>query len=98
MKRTLTLLAAVGFAAFAAAPVLADGMADASKMTCKDMGAMDAKGMMDATMAVKKAAMEDKMADKTKMEMSDEDTMKMIEKSCDGKPDMMVMDAMHADM
>jgi hypothetical protein len=77
-----------------AAPVFAAGM-DAAKMTCKDFDAMDSKGMMDATMAVKKGAMDDKMADPMKAKMSDEDTMKMIAASCKGKPDMMVMDAMH---
>lgn len=98
MTRSFTVFAAVAFAGALAAPAFADEMADASKMTCKDFAAMDSAGMMDATGAIMKGAMEDEMADPMKMKMSEEDTMKMVMKSCEGKPDMMVMDAMHKDM
>jgi HdeA/HdeB family len=79
-------------------PAMAETMADASKMTCGDFAAMDKDGMMKATMAIKEGAMKDAMADKMKLEMSDEEVMGSIMKSCDGKPDMMAMDAMHEGM
>jgi hypothetical protein len=97
MKNAL-YAAASAIALLAGAPAFAEDAMDASKMTCKDMGAMDEAGMMHATTAIKEAAMKDEMADKAKMEMSDADMMKMIEKACDGKPDMMAMDAMHGSM
>lgn len=94
MKSLFQCLAATALVIGLSAPVFAAGM-DAAKMTCKDFAAMDSKGMMDATMAVKKGAMDDKMADPMKAKMGDEDAMKMIAAACEGKPDMMVMDAMH---
>jgi len=94
MTNLVRLFAASALLVGLSVPVFAEGM-DAATMTCKDFTAMDAKGMMDATMEVKKGAMEDKMADPMKTSMGDEDAMKMIAAACDGKPDMMVMDAMH---
>jgi hypothetical protein len=91
-------IVALGLAAALAGPVFAEDMADVSKMTCKDYAAMDSDGMMKATMAIKEAAKSDAMAEKAKVEMGDEDLMKAIMASCDGKPDMMTMDAMHAGM
>lgn len=94
MKSTLSVLA-ITFAF--AAPAFADDM-DVSKMTCKDMAAMDMDGMMSTTMALKKAAEGDAMADKAMMDMSDEDLMHAVEEKCKGQDDMMVMDAMHGSM
>jgi hypothetical protein len=91
-------LAALGLVASLAGPALAADMADVSKMTCGEFAAMDSEGMMKATTAIKEAAMADTMADKAKTEMGEEDLMKAITASCDGKPDMMAMDAMHAGM
>ncbi len=77
--------------ALLAAPVFADTMADPAKMSCKDLMAMDSKGMMDAGMAVKTAMKSD-----TKMAaMSDADVTKAAETACKAHPDAMVMDAMH---
>ncbi len=98
MKRSLHLLAIVAFGSAMAVPALAQDAMDASKMSCKDYSAMDADGMMKATTDLKTAAKDNSMADPKKMEMSDEDVMKMIQSSCEGKPDMMAMDAMHSDM
>jgi hypothetical protein len=95
MKSTLSILALT--MAFAA-PAFADEMKDVSKMTCKEMAAMDMDGMMSATMALKEAAKGDAMADKSMMDMKDEDLMKAVEAKCAGKDDMMVMDAMHGSM
>ena len=88
----MKLAFAAVLAVLSAAPVFADTMAmDPAKMTCKDLMAMDSKGMMDAGMAMKTA-----MKDDAKMSaMSDEDTTKMAETACKAHPDAMVMDAMH---
>ena len=76
--------------ALCAAPVLADEMADMSKMTCADMMAMDADGMMKSGMMMKEAMMDDaKMA-----AMTDEEMTKMAEEACKMHPDAMVMDAL----
>jgi hypothetical protein len=91
-------IATFGLVASLAGPVFAADMVDVSKMTCGEFAAMDSDGMMKATTAIKEAAMADTMADKAKTAMGDEDLMKAITASCDGKPDMMAMDAMHADM
>ena len=74
-----------------AVPAFADTMAaDTSKMMCKDLMAMDMKGMMDAGMAIKTS-----MKDDAKMQaMTDEDVMKAAETACKAHPDAMVMDAM----
>ena len=93
----LIFAAALTLAALGA-PAMAQEMADASKMTCGDFAAMDKDGMMKATMAIKEGAMKDEMADQMKLKMSDEEVMGSIMKSCDGKPDMMAMDAMHEGM
>lgn len=97
MKMRQMMIAAAGLAFALGQPLFADEM-DPAKMSCKDFAAMDADGMMKSTMAMKTAAMEDKMADPAKVKMSDEEVMKMVTKSCDGKPDMMAMDALHPDM
>jgi hypothetical protein len=98
MKKVM-FAAASALALLAAAPVLADEMADASKMSCGDFAKMDKEGMMKATTEMSAMAMEEaKKAGKEMAAMSDEDSMAMIMKGCDGKPDMMAMDAMHGDM
>ena len=77
--------------ALLAAPVFADTMADPAKMMCKDLMAMDMKGMMDSGMALKTA-----MKDDAKMAaMTDEETTKAAETACKAHPDALVMDAMH---
>lgn len=96
MKLPYALAAAAGVMFTLALPALAADM-DPAKMTCKDFAAMDADGMMKATTAIKEAAKTDKMADPKKLEMSDEDVTKMVMTSCEGKPDMMMMDTMHSD-
>jgi hypothetical protein len=94
MKHVVQLIAATVLVIGVSAPVFAAGM-DAAKMTCKDFEAMDSKGMMHATMAIKKDAMKDKMADPMKVKMGDKNTMNMIAAACRGKPDMLVMNVMH---
>ena len=75
--------------ALLAAPVFADTMMDPAKMTCKDLMAMDMKGMMDVGMAMKTA-----MKDDAKMTaMSGEDVTKAAEAACKAHPDATVMDA-----
>ncbi len=87
----MKLAFAAVLAVLSAAPVFADTMMDPAKMTCKDLMAMDSKGMMDAGMAMKTA-----MKDDAKMSaMSDEDTTKAAETACKAHPDATVMDAMH---
>jgi hypothetical protein len=89
MKFALTTLALVGAVAL---PTLsfADEM-DPAKMTCAEFSLMDKDGMMKATEAMHMAspdaamAMDDAMA---------EEAMKMTMTHCEGKPDMMAMDAM----
>lgn len=76
--------------ALLAAPVFAETMADPAKMMCKDLMAMDMKGMMDSGMALKTAMKGDaKMA-----AMTDEAVTKAAEAACKAHPDAMVMDAM----
>jgi hypothetical protein len=83
---TLALIASVALPSLA----FADDM-DPAKMTCAEFGAMDMEGMMKATEAMHMAgpdaamAMDDKMTD---------EAMKMTMTHCEGKPDMMAMDAM----
>lgn len=98
MKRAYAICVAAGLALATALPAFAETKMDVAKMTCKEFAAMDGAGMMKATMAIKTAAMEDKMADPAKVKMADADMMAMIAKSCEGKPDMMTMDAMHPKM
>jgi hypothetical protein len=90
MKLTLSTLA---FIAAAALPSLsfADDMMDPAKMTCAEFGAMDAEGMMKATEAMHMAGPDAAMAMDDKMS---EEAMKMTMTHCEGKPDMMAMDAM----
>lgn len=89
MKHTLTTIA---FVAISAMPTvtLAQGM-DPAKMTCAEFTAMDKDGMMKAVetmhMAGPDASM---MMDAAKTE----ETMTKVMANCDGKPDMMAMDAM----
>lgn len=65
--------------------------ADPMKMTCAEFSAMDAEGMMAAVdamhMAGPDAATE---MDEEAMKMANENTMK----GCEGKPEMMAMEAM----
>ena len=84
----LTLLAS----AFALPTLaLADDMMDPAKMTCAEFSAMDATGMMAAVDAMHMAGPDAAMAmDDEAMKMANEHTMA----ACEGKPDMMAMDAM----
>ncbi|WP_309663917.1 hypothetical protein [Tabrizicola sp.] len=89
MKKTLSTLAVL---AAIALPSLsfADEM-DPAKMTCAEFTAMDAEGMMKATDAMHMAGPDAAM----KMDdMMAEEAMKMTMTHCEGKPDMMAMDAM----
>ena len=89
MKNTVKL-AILAFAMAMSAPVLADEMADASKMTCKDFTASDKDAMMKGSMMMKEA-----MKDDAKMSaMSDEDMMMAMMEACKTHGDAMVMDAM----
>ncbi len=64
---------------------------DPMKMTCAEFSAMDMEGMMGAVDAMHKASPDAAMAmDDAAMKMANEHTMK----ACEGKPDMMAMDAM----
>lgn len=90
MKLILKLTAATLIAGFAA-PLFADTMMDPATMTCKDLMAMDSKGMMDAGAAMKEA-----MKDDAKMSaMSADDVTKAAEAACTAHPDGTVMDAVH---
>ena len=92
MKNLIRTTAALAlFAAFAAPSLgLADEM-DPAKMTCAEFSAMDMDGMMKAVDAMHKASPDAAMAmDDAAMKMANEHTMK----ACEGKPDMMAMDAM----
>lgn len=87
MKLTLILAAFT----LLAAPVFADEMADASKMTCADFTKSDKDAMMKGSMMMKEA-----MKDDAKMAaMSDEDMMHAMMEACKMHGDAMVMDAMH---
>jgi hypothetical protein len=89
MKIALTTLALIS--AFAL-PTLsfADDM-DPAKMTCAEFQAMDMDGMMKATEAMHMASPDAAMKMDDKMS---EEAMKMTMTQCEGKPDMMAMDAM----
>ncbi len=89
MKLTLTAVALLG-AFVLPSLTLADEM-DPAKMSCKDFAAMDMAGMMKATEAMHMAGPD------AAMKMDDaktEEAMKMTMTHCEGKPDMMAMDAM----
>jgi hypothetical protein len=65
--------------------------ADPMKLTCAEFGAMDMEGMMAAVDAMHKASPDAAMAmDEDAMKMANEMTMK----GCEGKPEMMAMEAM----
>ena len=88
--KTMLRLSAVALLAALTLPAFADTMMDPAKTSCKDLMAMDMKGMMNMGMAVKAA-----MKDDAKMQaMSDEDVTKMAEAQCKGHDDSMVTDAM----
>lgn len=92
MKNLIRTAAALAlFAAFAAPTVsLAEGM-DPAKITCAEFSAMDMAGMMKAVDEMHKASPDAAMAmDEDMMKMANENTMK----ACEGKPDMMAMEAM----
>lgn len=64
---------------------------DPMKMTCAEFGAMDMEGMMAAVDAMHKAGPDAAMAmDEEAMKMANDATMK----GCEGKPEMMAMEAM----
>ena len=92
------MMFAVTGLAFALGPPLFAAETDLAKLTCKEFSAMKSDAMMKTTKEIKTAAEKDKMADPAKVKMSDEEIMKMVTKSCEGKPDMMAMDAMHPKM
>ena len=79
------------FAAFAAPSLGVAETMDPAKMTCAEFSAMDMDGMMKAVDAMHKASPDAAMAmDEDMMKMANDHTMK----ACEGKPDMMAMDAM----
>ncbi len=87
MKLTLT---AVAFALLAAPSFADTAKVDPATMMCKNLMAMDAKGMMDAG-----AMMKDAMKADAKMSaMSADDVSKAAEAACKAHPDAKVMDAM----
>ena len=83
----LTLIAAA-FAVLAA-PVFAAGL-DAKTMTCKNLMAMDAKGMMAAGTAINTAM----KADPKMPKMTDNEATKAAGTACKAHGDGTVMDAM----
>ncbi len=84
------ILAAAAFAMLAAPSFADTAKMDPATMMCKDLMAMDMKGMMDTGMALKTA-----MKDDAKMSaMSDEAMTKAAEDACKAHPDATVMDAM----
>lgn len=90
MKNLIRATAALALLGAFAAPVFAEEM-DPAKMTCAEFSAMDMDGMMKAVDAMHKASPDAAMAmDEDMMKMANEHTMK----ACEGKPDMMAMDAM----
>lgn len=81
--------------ALMAAPAFADDMMDVSKLTCAEFAAMDSEGMMKTIDMMHKASPDAAMAmDEAAMKMAGEHVMM----GCEGKPDMMAMDAMMAKM
>ncbi len=92
MKNLLRVIAITAVAGAFVAPslALAEEM-DPMKMTCAEFSAMDMDGMMAAVDAMHKASPDAAMAmDDEAMKMANENTMK----ACEGKPDMMAMEAM----
>ena len=92
MKNLFHALALTAIAGLSVVPTLAlaEGM-DPAKMTCAEFSAMDAAGMMKAVDEMHKASPDAAMAmDEAAMKMAGEHTMT----ACDGKPDMMAMEAM----
>ncbi len=89
MKLALGTLAL--FSAFALPTLSFAQQTDPAKMTCAEYSAMDKDGMMKATEAMHMAGPDaSKMMDKA---MTDE-AIKKTMTNCEGKPDMMAMDAM----
>ena len=90
MKNLIRSAAALAILATLAAPVWAEEM-DPAKMTCAEFSAMDMAGMMKAVDAMHKASPDAAMAmDEEAMKMANDATMK----GCEGKPEMMAMEAM----
>ena len=89
MKFTLSTVALIG--AFAVPSLAFAEEMDPAKMTCAEFSAMDAEGMMKATEAMHMAGPDAAMAMDSAMS---EEAMKMTMTHCEGKPDMMAMDAM----
>ena len=90
MKNLIRTAAALALLAAFAAPSFAETM-DPAKITCAEYSAMDMDGMMKTLDAMHKASPDAAMAmDEAAMKMANETTMK----ACEGKPDMMAMDAM----
>jgi hypothetical protein len=95
MKMRHMMFAVVGLAFALGQPMLA-GETKIEKLTCKEFSAQKSDAMMKTTKEIKAAAEKDKKADPAKAKMSDEEIMKLVTKSCEGKPDMMAMEAMMA--
>ncbi len=90
MKNLIRTTAALAVLAAFAAPVWAEDM-DPAKMTCAEFSAMDMEGMIKAVDAMHKASPDAAMAmDEEAMKMANDATMK----GCEGKPEMMAMEAM----
>jgi zinc transporter ZupT len=92
MNKLFAVLALGAIAGLTALPTLvaAEGM-DPAKMTCAEFSAMDSAGMMTAVGEMHKASPDSAMAmDDAAMTTAMDNTVK----ACEGKPDMMAMDAM----
>lgn len=89
MRHAFTTLALVS--AFALPTLSFAQEMDPAKMTCAEFAAMDKDGMMKATEAMHMAGPDASMAMDAAMA---EEAMKMTMAQCEGKPDMMAMDAM----
>jgi len=91
LNHTIALTLIAGSFALPTLTLAESHAADPMKLTCAEFSAMDAEGMMAAVDAMHKASPDAAMAmDDAAMKMANEMTMK----GCDGKPDMMAMDAM----
>lgn len=91
LNRTIALTLLAGSFALPTLALAESHAADPMKLTCAEFGAMDMEGMMAAVDAMHKAGPDAAMAmDEEAMKMANDATMK----GCDGKPEMMAMEAM----
>lgn len=91
MTRFTTLTALILGLGALSLPAFADEMMDPATLTCADLMAMDADGMMKAGTALKEAMKDDEKM----MAMTDEEVMKAAEEACKMHGDGTVMDAVH---